>query len=192
MKCTLGVLWLAALLPIGCSARSADMQASNMAPDAASLGGAREHKPAQGTVAGTAASALDGSWIAVMCDRQRPDLECGRFGVHLVQIGDRLCGSYFGARIGLSQIDEGGPKTVKGQAIADGAVLTVRSSRNGAIYLARLSRRQDALHWQVVDTVVEGDNDVDIIALDSMLERDGSREAQEQYASEKAACLSDR
>lgn len=189
MRSTPGALLLAALLPMGCSARGPHAQAGEAAPSSAPSDASGERQIARGVVAATATSALDGSWIALMCDPQRPELECGRFDIRLIQAGSRLCGSYFGARIGLSQIDEGDPKAIKGQATADGAVLTVRSSRNGAIYLVRLSGRQGALHWQVVDTVLDGENDVDIIALDSVLKRDGSPEAQEQYELDKAECL---
>lgn len=81
---------------------------------------------------------------------------------------------------------------MKGQVVGSSAVLTVRSGRSGVIYLVRLSQQNGRLHWKVVDTVLDSDTDVDLIALDTSLEKDGTPLAAAQYHEDKAACVGGR
>ena len=114
-----------------------------------------------------------GKWAVEWCDKTAPERECGGFSVDLQQDGDRIDGESFGARVGLSQIDEGGE--VHGIALGDAAVLTVESVRSGAIYLVKATRRGDCLQWNVRDTVRLQQQDIDIVAMDDVLARSGAR-----------------
>jgi len=80
-----------------------------------------------------------------------------------------LCGTYYSARVRLSQIDEGG--RVLGTVKGDSAVLTVESERSGGKYLAYARLDGDKLHWKLGETVRKADRDIDIIAIDETLER---------------------
>lgn len=114
---------------------------------------------------------FDGEWSVRWCDRNDPTAECGGFLLSLVQHGDRLCGSYSGARVRLSQLDEGDARAIRGVAIGSDAVLTIESARSGDIHLVRATVRGDAMHWRIVDTVHDVDGDIDVLAYDNTLER---------------------
>ena len=94
--------------------------------------------PAQG-----AKSDFSGEWGVEWCDKADPKADCGGFSVSLAQEGDRLCGSYSGARVRLTQIDEGGSRAIHGVVVGDTAVLTIESGRSGAIYLVSAGVRGD-------------------------------------------------
>lgn len=115
---------------------------------------------------------FDGKWAVEWCNTQAPDRDCGGFSINLQQNGDRIEGSSFGARVGLSQIDEGG--VIHGIAVDDTAVLTIESLRSGAIYLVKATRRGDCLQWNVRETVREQQQDIDIVAMDDVLARNGA------------------
>lgn len=112
---------------------------------------------------------FDGEWAVAWCDKSKPELDCGGFNLGLVQNGDRLCGSYDSARVGLSQIDEGG--RVSGTASNGSVLLTIESERSGGKYTATASIRGDQLVWKLRDTLREGTRDIDIIAIDEKLDR---------------------
>jgi len=112
---------------------------------------------------------FDGEWAVAWCDKSKPELECGGFNLGLVQNGDRLCGTYDSARVGLSQIDEGG--RVSGTASNGTAVLTIESERSGGKYKAVASISGDQLVWKLQDTLQDGARDIDIIAIDEKLDR---------------------
>lgn len=114
---------------------------------------------------------FDGEWSVRWCDRGDPKAECGGFFLSLVQHGDRLCGSYDGARVRLSQLDEGDARAIHGVAIGRDAVLTIESARSGDIHLVRAAVRGDAMHWRIVDTVHDADGDIDVLAYDNTLKR---------------------
>lgn len=130
-----------------------------------------------------------GEWSVKWCDKTDPQADCGGFYLSLVQEGDRLCGSYNGARVRLSQIDDGGSRAIRGVVVGDTAVLTIESGRSGAIYLVSADVRGDRLRWKKRDTVREADQDIDIIATDDELQRSppGS-EISERHADTVAAC----
>lgn len=112
---------------------------------------------------------LDGQWKVIWCDKERPQLDCGGFNLGLVQTGDKLCGSYNSARMGLSQVDEGG--LITGVSEGDTSTLKVEGGRGGGKYVVKVSVKEDTLHWQLIDTPEEPQGDVDIIAIDEILER---------------------
>lgn len=118
---------------------------------------------------------FDGEWAVEWCDKTAPEADCGGFTIALVQQGDRLCGTYDGARVRLSQLDEGGARAIHGLAIGNDAVLTIESARSGDIHLVRASVRGDAMQWRIVDTIREVDGDIDVIALDDTLRRKPER-----------------
>ncbi|TXH65154.1 MAG: hypothetical protein E6Q88_14325 [Lysobacteraceae bacterium] len=113
--------------------------------------------------------AFDGQWSVRWCDKTAPDADCGGFTVDLAQDGDQIKGESSGARVRLTQIDEGG--LVHGIAVGDTAVLTVESLRSGAIYLVRATVRGDCMVWKMRDTVRPAQQDIDIVAFDDVLER---------------------
>lgn len=130
-----------------------------------------------------------GEWSVEWCDKTDPKADCGGFSVSLVQNGDRLCGSYSGARVGLTQIDEGGSRAIHGVVVEDTAILTVESGRSGAIYLVSAGMRGDRIRWKMRDTVREAEQDIDIIAADDELERRPREiEPSERHADTVAAC----
>jgi hypothetical protein len=114
-------------------------------------------------------SPFDGAWSVEWCDRSRPEVDCGGFHLDLVQNGSKLCGTYNGARVGLSQVDEDGEAS--GTATGESAVLSVESQRSGAKYAAHAVIRGSQLHWKLGETLRRGDQDIDIIAFDAKLER---------------------
>ena len=118
-----------------------------------------------------ASDRFSGDWSVQWCDASDTQAECGGFFITLVQRGERLCGSYDGARVRVSQVDEGNPLAIRGVVTGKTAVLTIESQRSGAIYLVRAVARGDTLHWQVMDTVKPMERDIDIIALDDTLSR---------------------
>jgi hypothetical protein len=130
-----------------------------------------------------------GEWSVKWCDKADPQADCGGFYVSLVQEGDRLCGSYNGARVRLSQIDDGGSRAIRGVVVGDTAVLTIESGRSGAIYLVSADVLGDRMRWKMRDTVREADQDIDIIATDDELERRPlESERSERHADTVAAC----
>jgi hypothetical protein len=133
--------------------------------------------------------AFSGEWSVKWCDKSDQKADCGGFSVSLVQDGDRLCGSYSGARVRLAQIDEGGSRAIHGIVVGDTAVLTIESGRSGAIYLVGAAVRGDRMHWKLRDTVREAEQDIDIIASDEELARRPlGAELSERHADTVAAC----
>lgn len=115
---------------------------------------------------------FDGEWSVRWCDKTDPGADCGGFFLTLVQKGDRLYGTYDGARVRLTQLDEGDARAIRGAIVGNVAVLTIESARSGDIYLVRASVRGDTLRWRMLDTVKNVDGDIDIIAFDDTLKRE--------------------
>ena len=121
--------------------------------------------------ANAAKPAFDGEWSVKWCDKTDPGADCGGFFLTLVQDGDRLCGTYDGARVRLSQLDEGEPRSIRGAVVGNVAVLTIESARSGDIYLVRASVQGNTLRWRILETINDVDGDIDIIAYDDTLQR---------------------
>lgn len=135
------------------------------------------------------AEAFSGEWSVEWCDKSDSKADCGGFSVSLAQVGDQLCGSYSGARVRLTQIDEGGSRAIRGVVVGGTAVLTVESGRSGAIYLVSADVRGDRMRWKLRDTVREADQDIDIIASDEELARRPlDAELSKRHADTVAAC----
>lgn len=113
-----------------------------------------------------------GNWSVKWCSKTDPSLDCGGFNASLVQRGERICGDFGGALVGLRQVDQG---KIIGSAIGDIATLTVESLRNQTILLVRAERHGNTMHWKVIDDVNNGSDDIDVIALDDILERDSTK-----------------
>jgi len=128
--------------------------------------------------------AFDGEWSVKWCDKTDPDADCGGFSLSLVQDGDRLCGTYDGARVRLSQLDEGDPRAIRGAVVGNVAILTIESQRSGDIYLVRASLQGDTLHWRVLETIKDIEGDIDIIAYDDALKRQSRGQAVSQRREE--------
>lgn len=132
---------------------------------------------------------FSGKWNVEWCDKTRPEVQCGGFSVDLRRRGELLTGESFGARVGLSQIDEGG--LVHGIVIGSTAVMTIQSLRSGSIYLVKASIVGDCMHWQVRDTVHSAEQDIDIVAFDDVLSRmPAASPASGAEAASKVACRS--
>lgn len=114
---------------------------------------------------------FDGDWSVEWCDKTHPGSDCGGFNITLVQEDDRICGTYSGANAGLSQIDDGSPRAILGAVVRNVAILAISSARSGDIYLVRASVTDDSMQWQVLDTVLNADGDIDVIAYDDTLAR---------------------
>lgn len=123
---------------------------------------------------------FEGSWHVPWCDASRPGTDCGGFSVTLIEREGRLCGTYDGARVGLTQIDEGRGNAIKGIRIGNSAVVTLKSARSGDIYLVRAELQGDRLAWKVIDDVHDAEGDVDVVATDDTLQRAPQRDAAQQ------------
>jgi hypothetical protein len=115
---------------------------------------------------------FSGTWSVQWCSKTDLSLDCGGFNVSLVQRNESICGDFGGALVGLRQVDEG---TVIGSAVGDTAILVVESMRNQAILLVRAERSGDTMRWKVIDEVKRGGDDIDVIALDDILIRNGAK-----------------
>lgn len=123
---------------------------------------------------------FSGDWFVRWCDKNAPQADCGGFSITLVQNGDRICGSYDGARVRLLQIDEGNGRSILGAVVGRVAILTIESARSGDIYLIRATVNGDSLRWRMLDTVKDVDGDIDIIAFDETLARRKQNERSER------------
>jgi len=101
-----------------------------------------------------------GVWSIDLCNKTDPDIQCGTFDLYLYQDKEgRICGEHFVATPGLGRLDESDPATVLG-TVSDGiAVVVIRSTRNDARYMARLSLIGDQLRWERVGMIAKGIND---------------------------------
>lgn len=132
---------------------------------------------------------FNGAWSVKWCDNTAPDADCGGFHLYLVQAGEKLCGSFFGARVRLSQIDEGDSRSVLGMAVGSTAVLTIRSGRTNAIYLAKAEHKGGNLEWRVTETIdANRTGDIDIVASDARLVRNESVEAVDYLGRVRGEC----
>jgi hypothetical protein len=111
---------------------------------------------AEGKIIGTNFS---GVWSMIRCEPNQPKYECATFYLYLTQRGNRICGEHFVATSGLGRLDEGDPGTVLGVAKEKSMILTIRSGRNGASYMAEGQVAGRKLIWQRVGMVVAGGDD---------------------------------
>lgn len=117
---------------------------------------------------GAEGAPFSGQWEVRWCEGARSDEDCGGFWVNLVQSGHRVCGEYDGAKVNLTQIDEGG--RVAGTADGDWARLKVRSLRNHALVEVQVQRKGPDLHWKRGETIEPGNSDISIIADEEVLQ----------------------
>jgi hypothetical protein len=113
------------------------------------------------------ATDFSGSWSVQWCDKTDQDADCGGFNVALNQAGDLITGESFGARVRLSQIDEGG--VIHGVAVNNTAIMTIESLRSGGIYLIEATIDGRCMRWKMRGTVRKEEHDIDIIAMDDVL-----------------------
>ena len=128
---------------------------------------------------------FNGVWAATWCDKADPDRDCGGFTAYLVQQGSEVCGSYYGARVGLNQIDEGGKIT--GVASSKALELTVTGARTGNKHQARVDLASDgkSIRWTLKKEVpVQSGDKMDILAKDSVLNRLPEQRLSKQAADE--------
>lgn len=114
---------------------------------------------------------FSGSWHVNWCDKNRPATECGGFTVHLVQKGDRVCGTHGAASPGLSRLDEGGTRSIVGKVVGRTAMLTIQSGRSDGIYLATARKRSATIDWRRTETVTEANGDTDLIANQALMHK---------------------
>lgn len=133
---------------------------------------------------------FEGVWSTKWCDTSRPDSECGGFTALLVQQGDRLCGRFSGVRPGVTQVDEGGPQSVRGLVVNGTAVVAAMSGRNEGTYLVRLDREGQHLRWRLLEQVGSPDNgDIQLIALDEVLTPENGVVTLAQLAMVREECV---
>jgi hypothetical protein len=139
--------------------------------------------------AGSRPSDLSGAWASDRCGDSGQKSSCGAFVLYLVQNKDRICGSYFGARQHLSQVDEGEPRSVRGVVVGNTAVVSIESGRNGAIYLGAARKSGGTLHWQVVEAIKKpSSGDVDIIAADQSMKKKAGNATAEDFVRVRQEC----
>lgn len=139
--------------------------------------------------AGPRPADLSGVWGGDRCSESDQESACGAFVLYLVQKKDRICGSYFGARQHLSQVDEGEPRSVLGVVVGNTAVVSIESGRNGAIYLGAARKSGGTLHWQVVETIKKpSSGDVDLIASDQSMKKKAGNATAEDFARVRQEC----
>jgi len=139
--------------------------------------------------AGPRLADLSGVWGSDRCSESGQEASCGTFMLYLVQNKDRICGSYFGGRPHLSQVDEGEPRSVRGVVVGNTAVISIESSSSGAIYLATARRSGHSLRWQTVGTVKNPPfGDVDFIASDQWMKRKAGSVSAEDLARIRQEC----
>ena len=135
---------------------------------------------------------LSGVWGSDRCGESRQEASCGTFMLYLVQNKDRICGSYFGARQHLSQVDEGEPRSVLGVVVGNTAVVSIESGRNGVIYLGTARKSGGILHWQVVETIKKtSSGDVDLIASDRSMKKKAGNATTEDFDRVRQECSGD-
>lgn len=139
--------------------------------------------------AGPRLADLSGIWGSDRCSESSQDSSCGAFVLYLVQNKDRICGSYFGGRPHLSQVDEGEPRSVLGVVVGNTAVVSIESGRNGAVYLATIRKAGDSLRWQTVETIKKPSfGDVDLIASNQSMKRKARSVLAEDIARVRQEC----
>lgn len=132
---------------------------------------------------------LSGVWGSDRCSESGQEASCGTFVLYLVQSKDRICGSYFGGRPHLSQVDEGEPRSVLGVVVGKTAVVSIESGRSGAIYLGTARKSGDTLRWQAVGTIKKpSSGDVDIIATGQTMKRKVGSTSAEDIARIRQEC----
>lgn len=142
--------------------------------------------------AGPRQADLSGVWGSDRCSESGQEAPCGTFVLYLVQKKDRVCGSYFGGRPHLSQVDEGGARSALGIVVGNTAVVSIESARNGAIYLGTARKSGNTLRWQVVETIKKpSSSDVDFIAHDESLKRKAGSASAEDIARVRQECSED-
>lgn len=132
------------------------------------------------TVAAPPSGAFEGAWGVKWCDTSRPAAECGGFTAFLVQDWERLCGSFNAARPGLTQIDDGAPRSIRGLVVGTTAFAAVTSGRNDAAYLVKLTRDGKDLRWKLRERIgAPGNGDIHLIALNELLAAQNSPRLEE-------------
>jgi len=139
--------------------------------------------------AGPRQADISGVWGGDHCSESGQEASCGTFVLYLVQNKDRICGSYFGARPHLSQVDEGEPRAVLGVVVGNTTVVSIESGRNGAIYLGTARKSGNNLHWQAVGTIKKpSSSDVDFIAPNQSMKRKTGSASAEDIARIRQEC----
>lgn len=110
--------------------------------------------PAAGS---TEAKPFDGAWHVDWCEAGQT-AGCGGFTAYLIQIGDRICGSHYGADARQNRMDEGAPSSIVGSARGGAANVQIRSGRNNGIYRARVVPAGGGLAWTTEAEERPGDN----------------------------------
>lgn len=115
-------------------------------------------------VAGRAvAGDFTGTWsidLRTSAERDRK-AECGFAEFNLAQTNDKVEGSHSFGTVDCGRMNEGGPGTVKGIVIDSKAILVITSGRNGEMAMGIAALEGDALLWQVLSNLRQGDTSGD-------------------------------
>ena len=131
---------------------------------------------------------FSGSWTVDWCDKSQPATECGGFTVHLLQKGDRVCGTHIAASPGLSRMDEGAARSIVGRVVGRTAVLTIQSGRTEGIYLVNARKRTATIDWHRAETVKPANGDTDLIANQALMHEVQPAEGDQGQENMRAAC----
>jgi hypothetical protein len=102
--------------------------------------------------------AFSGTWSARICD-EKSSRECGIYSLQLIERNGRICGRHYAATVGLGRLEEGLDEegaTIVGIVVEGDAVVVIRSVRNEAHYMAKMTRSGNALLWERVGQVDAG------------------------------------
>ncbi|HZX81611.1 MAG TPA: hypothetical protein VFE72_11745 [Lysobacter sp.] len=106
----------------------------------------------------SAATRFAGAWKVDWCGPGQRDADCAFFTAYLVQDGDRICGTHYGADARQNRMDEGAMPSILGTARADVASIEIRSARNDSLSRARLDAVPGGIRWTTLDSPQDGVN----------------------------------
>jgi hypothetical protein len=106
---------------------------------------------------------FNGTWSFDLRSKedQKRGVECGVATFSLVQTGNKITGNHVFSTAGCGRLNEGGDGTVKGVIVEKTAVLVVTSGRNGAIVMGTATVNGNALFWETVHEIKQGEPEGD-------------------------------
>jgi len=99
-----------------------------------------------------------GAWKVDWCEAGQREADCATFTAYLVQDGNRICGTHYGADASQNRMDEGDMPSILGTAAGDSATVEIRSGRNHSLTRARLDALPIGIRWTTLETAENGSN----------------------------------
>lgn len=134
---------------------------------------------------------FDGAWKVEWCEAGASGTECGGFIAYLVQTGDQLCGSHYGADARQNRMDEGDMPSITGTVRGMTGNVQIRSGRNHSLTSARLRASDGSLMWSTLGTLAAATNgEPAFIPQDDVLRQVDDAPTRSVLEEVKAACKS--